>query len=96
MEITLLYFDGCPNWQTTLGHLQSLEDELGFSLRLHNVSTASEAEEIGFVGSPTVLIDGRDPFATGETVTGLACRVYETQEGPGGTPTIAELRAVLA
>lgn len=95
MEITLLYFDGCPNWRTTLGHLRSLERELDFSLRLRKVSTALEAEKIGFVGSPTVLIDGRDPFPTDDVPTGLACRVYETSEGPAGAPAIEELRASL-
>lgn len=53
------------------------------------------ANERSFRGSPTVLVDGRDPFADGGEAFGLACRVYPTEEGPAGSPTVAQLRAVV-
>lgn len=94
-EVTLQYFDGCPNWEVTDHRLRSLEDELGFTLRHARVETPEEAERLGFAGSPTVLVDGADPFATGDEPTGLACRVYATPEGPQGSPTLEQLRDVM-
>jgi len=94
-DVTLQYFDGCPNWQTTDRHLRTLRDELGIVLHRQLVSTPEEAERVGFRGSPTVLVDGRDPFAEGDEPAGLACRTYVTEDGVQGSPTLAQLRAVL-
>lgn len=96
MDVTLRYFDGCPNWEIADERLRSLADEVGFTLCYEKVETPEEAERLGFDGSPTVLIDGVDPFATGDEPTGLACRVYATDEGPQGSPTLEQLRAALA
>jgi len=95
-NVTLLYFDGCPNWQVADERLRRLKDEAGFTLEHATVDTPEDAERLGFRGSPTLLIDGEDPFATGEEPAGLACRVYGTPDGPQGSPTLAQLRAVLA
>jgi hypothetical protein len=55
---------------------------------------AQEADELDFRGSPTLLIDGIDPFdATGPT--GLFCRVYRTDAGPEGAPSLNQLLAAL-
>jgi hypothetical protein len=95
-NVTLLYFDGCPNWQVADERLRQLQDEADFTLDYVTVDTPEEAERLGFGGSPTLLIEGEDPFATGEEPSGLACRVYDTPEGPQGSPTLAQLRAALA
>ena len=96
MEVTLLYFDGCPNWQTADKRLAALADELGVTVAHRKVTTPNEAEAVGFRGSPTILVDGRDPFARGDEPIGLSCRIYQTPDGPAGAPTSAQLRAVLA
>ena len=95
MDITLLYFDGCPSWQTTDQRLRGLADEFAFNLAYRKVESPEAAEELSFRGSPTVLIDGRDPFARGDEPVGLACRIYQTPDGPAGSPTVAQLREVL-
>ncbi len=95
-EVTLLYFDGCPHWQVTDERLRRLADEHGgVRVAYRTVDTPEEAERVGFRGSPTVLVDGIDPFATGDEPTGLSCRVYVTEDGPQGSPTIEQLRSVL-
>ena len=94
--VTLLYFEGCPNWQRADERLRQLQDEAGFTLGYAKVDTPEEAERLGFRGSPTLLIEGGDPFATGEEPSGLACRVYDTPDGPQGSPTLTQLRAALA
>jgi hypothetical protein len=99
MEVRLQYFDGCPSWETTYKWLREALDELGqgaVELVLERVQTREEAERLQFVGSPTVLIDGRDPFAPSEARHGLACRIYLTPEGLAGSPTREQLREALS
>lgn len=95
MNVTLLYFEGCPNWTVADARLAALSDELGLTVERRLVQTPEEAEAAGFRGSPTILVEGRDPFATGDEPAGLACRIYQTPEGPQGAPTAEQLRAAL-
>jgi hypothetical protein len=92
VKVELRYFDGCPNWQTTEDRLMALQPELRFSLTRRLVETPEEAERLGFRGSPTILVDGIDPFAVGDEPIGLACRIYRTPVGPSGSPTAEQLR----
>jgi hypothetical protein len=62
---------------------------------LEQVATPEDAERLRFVGSPTVLVDGRDPFSGGGGTFGLSCRVYQTPEGLAGSPTTEQLQSVL-
>ena len=59
------------------------------------VAGQAEAERTAFTGSPTVLIDGRDPFAEPGRTPGLTCRVYRTPDGLVGLPALDDLRQVL-
>lgn len=95
MKVTLLYFDGCPNWESTYRQLTDLAGELEFELERQQVTTPGDADRLAFRGSPTVLVDGRDPFATGDEPVGLACRVYTTDAGLAGAPTGQQLREAL-
>lgn len=61
----------------------------------HTVDTDVEAERLGFRGSPTILIDGIDPWAPENAPIGLSCRVYMTPDGARGTPTWNELLAAV-
>ena len=92
MEVTLLYFDDCPNWQTTHAILRDLAEEFTFTLTHRLVTTDDQARQLGFRGSPTVHIDGVDPFADPEATAGLSCRIYRTPEGRRGSPTADMLR----
>lgn len=95
MDVTLLYFDGCPNWRQTAEHLRTLSGELDLTISLRKIGSAEEAEQTGFRGSPTILVQGRDPFASGDEPVGLACRVYQTPHGQAGAPTIDQIRDAL-
>lgn len=59
------------------------------------VNTREAAERLGFTGSPTVIVDGEDPFATPGAPIGLACRVYRSESGFTGTPPMADLRTAI-
>jgi hypothetical protein len=99
MRITLRYFDGCPHWETALSRLHEALQAAGVAgkteLALEVVPSQEEAERLRFRGSPTILIDGVDPFAGESAPYGLSCRVYATDSGLQGSPTVAQLRDVL-
>ena len=93
MDITLLYFDDCPNWGQAAKHLDRLAAEftdLNVTRRL--VTTEQDAQSVGFHGSPSILIDGEDVFAPNDAPVGLSCRMYQTPDGSAGSPTIEQLR----
>ncbi len=99
VELTLMYFHGCPNWRDAEQNLRAALAELGATdvvVRRQLVDTVEEAKRVGFLGSPTILIDGADPFAAPGATPGLSCRVYRTDNGFDGTPTVAQLQAALA
>jgi len=99
VDVTLLYFDGCPNRHEAENNLRAAVAELGAGdvvVRRRLVNTVEDAERVGFLGSPTVLIDGRDPFSVPGAAPGLSCRVYRTDTGLAGAPTVAQLCAALA
>ncbi len=97
MDVTLLYFEDCPNWRIADGHLDALVAENPeMSITRHIVDTPDEAERTRFRGSPSILVDGVDPFADPDDPVGLSCRVYLTPDGPAGSPTLDQLRDVLA
>ena len=60
------------------------------------VTSPEDAERLSFRGSPTVLVDGLDPFADPSAPVGLSCRVSATPEGLRGSPTVEQLVQVLA
>jgi hypothetical protein len=95
-KLELLYVESCPHWRTAAERLATIAAELGLTVEHREVTTDAQAVAVGFHGSPTVLIDRCDPFATGNEPTGLACRLYRTPGGPAGSPTLDQLRAALS
>lgn len=96
--MTLRYFDGCPNWRIADAALHEAlvaTGKAGVSVDYETVNTAETAELLGFIGSPTILIDDNDPFADPNAQPGLACRLYHTPEGMRGSPTVQQLVDVL-
>ncbi len=89
--ITFQYFDGCPNARTTLDNLLSVKEELRIpdaAIELLEVPDPAQAEDHGFQGSPTILVDGKD-ITTGEVPSGFnyTCRVYSYEgESTGVIP----------
>src|SRR5438132_14055571 len=90
VRITLVHVENCPNLPVAR---QRLADALG-SLDMaavvdeRLVLTRREAEAAGFRGSPTILIDGQDLFPAAAEPQGLSCRLYPTDQGPQGAPTV--------
>ena len=97
MKVELLWFSGCPNWQETDGRLREVLSllDIDATVMLVEVTTPEDAERLRFRGSPTVLVDGGDPFADESAPVGLSCRVFRTPDGLRGAPTVDQLIEVL-
>ena len=99
--IELLYWEGCPSHAQALAELRSALADLGrpdAPIAMTRVETEDEAERLGFVGSPSIRVNGVEalPPPQGEP-TGLTCRVYRLGDGRySPTPDPGELRAGLA
>lgn len=99
VTVTLLYFDGCPNWKTADERLRAALAELGRGdeqVEYLEVVSHSQAEAVGFRGSPTILIDGRDPFGGDITdPVGLSCRLYRSEADMSGAPSTGQMLEAL-
>ena len=97
VKVTVLYFDGCPHWQAVLERVRLAADRVGVAVELEPVAvdTDQDVRRLAFSGSPTVLVDGRDPFATSGPAAALACRVYAKPDGPAGAPSVGQLEHAL-
>lgn len=98
VHIQLLYFDGCPNWQVADGRLREALETLGRPVGVERIliTTPAQAEQWQFHGSPSLLIDGDDPFTQPGAPVGLSCRLYRTPDGIAGSPTVDQLIEALS
>lgn len=62
---------------------------------VHVVWTPEQAAALSFAGSPTVLVDGVDPFPSDGGIGELACRVYPVAERLAGAPGVEQIVDVL-
>jgi hypothetical protein len=99
MNIELLYFDGCPNHGPALQRIRELLKEEGLSAEISQIQVADQAlaSKIGFLGSPSVRVNGMDvePTARRSRNCGMMCRTYVTDAGREGLPSREMIRQAL-
>lgn len=98
MQVSVVYFEGCPNWTAAEDHVREALDRLGrddVHIERLVIESDEHAGRLAFRGSPTVLIDGIDPFADPSAAVGLSCRMYRTPDGLAGAPTVGMLLAAV-
>ncbi len=97
MDVTLYYFQDCPNWKVADQRLQVLAAERPDLTVTHRpIETQEDADRVGFLGSPSIQVDGVDVITEDGVRVGLTCRRYRTPDGYAGAPTLEQLRVVLA
>ena len=77
IEVSLLYFKGCPNGSLASQRLRGALDAMGRTdtdIAFMPIETEAEAAAVGFASSPTFLVDGRDLFDQGVAGGALTCR----------------------
>src|SRR3546814_17239531 len=93
MEITVQYFDGCPNWETMAERYAVIAAERSdLTVKQQLVSSQADAEALDFRGSPTLLVDGAALFPAPDGPPGFSCRVYRTPDGLSGSPQAEDSR----
>jgi hypothetical protein len=79
MKLEVLHVPHCANLPSMLERLGEVID-LPVTTRV--IESDADAAMFGMAGSPTLLIDGVDPFAVpGECDCGVSCRLYRDQNG---------------
>lgn len=88
--VEILYFDGCPNHHPAVELVERVSAELGIEPRIEyvNVSDELKAQELRFLGSPTIRVGGVDvdPHTEERGDYALSCRVFKTDRGIVGQP----------
>ena len=99
MRVELLFWEGCPSHPQALAELRAALGRAGLdpaAVEVREVRTEGEARAEGFIGSPTIRIDGADVLDPGDEPTGLSCRVYRRRDGRfSPTPDPEDLDAAL-
>lgn len=90
MRIEVLYIPGCPNYQPTVEQVRKVlkSESLSDQVDAVPVDTEAEAESLGFPGSPTVRVNGKDVEPNPTIVPGLACRIYANGKGIPAEETV--------
>ena len=99
MDVELLLVPGCPGGEAASALLRRGLDDVGltgspFTVRIIDSDEAARARR--FAGSPAFVVDGVDLFDTGMEGGALACRVYQTADGPRNVPDLDALRKALS
>jgi hypothetical protein len=94
MKVEIFYFEGCPNYKPASERLRAVIHQEGTSADVDEIGVPNEAaaRDLGFLGSPTIRINGVDiePASRNAGVTGFACRCYA-----GGLPSTEMIQAAL-
>ena len=100
MDIEFLYWEGCPSYPEARQLLGEVLADCGVDVEIEvrEVTSQDEAEALGFPGSPTIRVDGRDVDPVGASARpALMCRIYRKPDGGvSPVPTREQLEAALS
>ncbi|WP_327428522.1 alkylmercury lyase family protein [Streptomyces sp. NBC_01236] len=96
MRITLLAVPDCPNAPVAVERITRALDGRNAHVETVEVTSQEQAARLGMTGSPTILIDGADPFCVSGAEPSVSCRLYRNADGTtAGAPAIEDLRRAL-
>jgi hypothetical protein len=99
VDLELLWWEGCPSTERAMAELLEALADVGLGdveIRTREIDSDAKAEQAGFRGSPTILIDGRDFAGADGDDIGLGCRIYRRRDGRiSPTPDPDDLREAL-
>ena len=97
MNIELLVIADCPNDAAAAELIMTAvaDTRLQATITRTIIASPDHAQQRGFTGSPTFLLNGVDPFARPDAPVALSCRLYSTPDGLRGVPALDELRQAL-
>jgi hypothetical protein len=97
MHLTILAVSDCPNARLLEQRLmQALAARHDVTVSQHEIVDQDQAVRRGMHGSPTVLVDGIDPFAQPGQHASVSCRLYRSGRGKtDGAPSVRQLRTAI-
>ena len=97
MDIELLVVAECPHAVPAHQLITTAVADARVQANITRTVITSEqhAKERGFTGSPTILLNGADPFAQPDARVALSCRLYPTPRGFSGVPALRDLRQAI-
>jgi hypothetical protein len=99
VRIDFLYWEECPSHEEALARLRAVLAEEGVTVPVQVTHVATEvlARQVGFPGSPTIRVNGRDiQPETGAADGRLTCRLYYLEDGrPSPVPSAEMIRRAL-
>lgn len=92
--IAVLHVPDCPHLDAFVSRLRSVTSS---PIAVQVVTTEAEAVDLGMAGSPTLLVDGQDPFRTSQAPEyGLSCRLYRDEHNhPVAVPSLEQFQVAL-
>ena len=97
--VEVLFFDGCPNVELAVDRAREAIARAGApaDLRLVRIAGEDQAVQCGFLGSPSVRVDGVDVDASARERSdfGSQCRVYSLSGRLEGAPPTQWIEALL-
>jgi hypothetical protein len=86
MRVELLYWDADPHYMTARQRLVEVltEDAFETPIQMIAVNSQEDAELLGFIGSPTIRLDGTDILPDSSATVGLSLRAYPAEEDLAG------------
>jgi hypothetical protein len=97
--VEVLTVTDCPHREMALDRVRQALDRVGASQVVVTERVIDDPElaaAAGMHGSPTVLIDGHDPFTAAGIEASVSCRLFPTASGFDGAPTVEDLVAALS
>jgi len=94
MKLEVLHVPDCPNLPPMLERLAEVTD---LPVATRRIDNDADAARFGMAGSPTLLVDGVDPFtAAGDCECGVWCRLYPDENGQVfSAPSVEQLHDAL-
>jgi len=83
VHVEVLVFDGCPHAEAAIRLAHAVAERIGPGITVErvDVNTPEKALEVGFLGSPSIRVDGRDVDGGSASAGRLCCRTYEGGSG---------------
>jgi hypothetical protein len=84
MRVSFLFYEECPSHEPALERLSQVlaEEGIDADIKVIKVESEEQAQELRFVGSPTILINGQDiDPPPPDSYYVLTCRAYCLEDG---------------
>ena len=98
LRVELLVVEECPHVSQAQADLESIlgHGVIETPVQLVFVNSLEDAEFLGFVGSPTIRVNGEDVVPQPDLPVALACRLYrDSDDRTIGSPPIEAIRAAI-